>query len=88
MISARSLAPRPRGTLAGSGVVLRDVQFVRHKDGQDMRLSTRSYDVLRIDFCDPSQPLPACPADANDDDFYDDSAFSDPQVIASLSAAK
>jgi hypothetical protein len=53
-----------------------------------MKLSNRPYDVLRIDFCDPAQPLPPCAASASEDDFYDDSAFSDPQVIASLFAAK
>lgn len=52
-----------------------------------MKLSNWPYDVLRIDFCDPAQPLPPCAAIGNAaaDDFTDDSVFIDPSVIASLS---
>lgn len=72
-------------------VVLRDVQYVRQHGGQGMKLSNRPYDVLRIDFCDPALPLPACAASGSEsftDDFDDDSVFADQQVIASLSVAK
>lgn len=57
-----------------------------------MLMSNRPYDKLRIDFRDPALPLPTEPSTASpnspnvtvEDDFFDDDAFSTPEVLASL----
>lgn len=57
-------------------VTLRAVQY--EHGGQRLSMSKRAYDKLRIDFCDPTVPLPAGPDGVSSipmhDDFFHDGA--------------